>query len=412
MYEKSTAKLKLIVRVTYCLTFGFLIVMIVAFLCRWFLVRPSQSEISLNLAYSGADLARCVGGDAWVAALSPDAEVLNDHGIGFRRLEIRYRQASSVRGNISRHHLTTLGWPQPIFSSGSEWLGRCGTCDLLLWDLDETLVDRTAMTGGPATTFHWSGIIFDTITFGLPLLVLTMLMPKFAQQQSIRVRRTAVVIAAGWWLCLAIPAVGVFDLCYCPRGSTDANGVLPQFALDLMNCSIDFCRLTGEKSARRVLSFYTRNPTELTEWANNHLTPPTANEGRSFESTEIRGFAVSKGTQSYLKPHPDYPDKAKIVIRCGESMSAGWPLQAFTKGDFTYRIFFVSDLSHLDVQWLPWLGNVAVLSSGLAIICYPVGIIRRWRRIAPGQCTTCRYPLNGSAICPECGRANAGSAKN
>ena len=84
MYEKSTAKLKLIVRVTYCLTFGFLIVMIVAFLCRWFLVRPSQSEISLNLAYSGADLARCVGGDAWVAALSPDAEVLNDHGIGFR----------------------------------------------------------------------------------------------------------------------------------------------------------------------------------------------------------------------------------------------------------------------------------------------------------------------------------------
>jgi hypothetical protein len=281
-----------------------------------------------------------------------------------------------------------------------------------LWDLDETLVDRTAMTGGPATTFHWSGIIFDTITFGLPLLVLTMLMPKFAQQQSIRVRRTAVVIAAGWWLCLAIPAVGVFDLCYCPRGSTDANGVLPQFALDLMNCSIDFCRLTGEKSARRVLSFYTRNPTELTEWANNHLTPPTANEGRSFESTEIRGFAVSKGTQSYLKPHPDYPDKAKIVIRCGESMSAGWPLQAFTKGDFTYRIFFVSDLSHLDVQWLPWLGNVTVLSSGLAIICYPVGIIRRWRRIAPGQCTTCRYPLNGSTICPECGRANAGSAKN
>jgi hypothetical protein len=127
----------------------------------------------------------------------------------------------------------------------------------------------------------------------------------------------------------------------------------------------------------------------------------------------VCGFMMSHRLQEYLKTDPNHPvDGFEPVVRYGESVSAGWPMEAFSKGDSTHPVLAVSDLSHLDVQWLLWLINVAVLSAGLALICYPVGIIRRWRRVAPGQCTTCRYSLNGSAICPECGRANAGSAKN
>ena len=117
---------------------------------------------------------------------------------------------------------------------------------------------------------------------------------------------------------------------------------------------------------------------------------------------------MSHRLQEYLKTDPNHPvDGFEPVVRYGESVSAGWPMEAFRKGDSTHPMLAVSDLSHLDVQWLLWLVNVGALSAGLAIICYPVRIIRRWRRVAPGQCTTCRYPLNGSAICPECGRANS-----
>jgi len=112
-----------------------------------------------------------------------------------------------------------------------------------------------------------------------------------------------------------------------------------------------------------------------------------------------RGIAVLWIQRSFKVPHPDpYP------TRFGDEVSAGWPLQAFSKGDSTYQIFFVSDLSHLDVKWLPWLVNVTVLLAGCAIICYTRGFIRRRRRTARGSCLVCGYQLAGATTCPECGR--------
>jgi len=207
--------------------------------------------------------------------------------------------------------------------------------------------------------------------------------------------------AVAWWLGLAIPALGIFDYVYCATGSRTPKGVLPEIS----STSLGICQLIGERPnfvAWRKLTIQVTNPAEFALQTGSDPIPLPA-AGSKYEGLEVCGFAMSVRTQVYRTPLSGHPDEEYQTV-AGESMSAGWPMEAFKIGDSTHPIMAVSDLSHLNVQWLPWLANVAVLSAGLAIICYPVmRIIRRWRRVAPGQCTTCRYPLNGSAICPECG---------
>ena len=95
-------------------------VIMVTFLCHAIRFRPDQSERSLNIAYSGEVLSHYASGDPWAAALSPKAEVASDHGIGFRRMEIRQRPDQLVPKNITRHY--SIGRSQLFRAVQSGWV--------------------------------------------------------------------------------------------------------------------------------------------------------------------------------------------------------------------------------------------------------------------------------------------------
>ena len=428
---------KFLAYLSLCFTFSLLTVIIVAFACHLIRFRPNR--FMAGVLGSREAVIHDANEDLFLASLPSDVEVQDDNGLGFRRVEIGLNPSRlGPRGIIRRHYLTTLGWPQKIFSNGSPWLGRYRESDIGLSNVDDWLSVRI-MTGGSSTVFHWSGILFDTLTFGLPICAAAMWLRGSKGWPSVTVRRALTMTAVAWWLGLAIPALGIFDYVYCATGSRTPKGVLPEIS----STSLGICKLIGERRITIADTYtmvggysgtnyvgpgwYQAAPIEFVAWrkvtiqvtdpaefalqtGSDPIPLPAA--GSKYSGLEVCGFAMSVRTQVYRTPLSDHPDEEYQTV-FGESMSAGWPMEAFKIGDSTYPIMAVSDLSHLDVQWLPWLANVGVLSAGLAIICYPVmRIIRRWRRVAPGQCTTCRYPLNGSAICPECGWANAGSAKN
>ena len=348
-------------------------VIMVTFLCHAIRFRPDQSERSLNIAYSGEVLSHYASGDPWAAALSPKAEVASDHGIGFRRMEIRQRPDQHVPKNITRHYLSTLGWPQPIVSSGSEWLGRYHESDLPMWALDDSVIDHAPMSGGPSTTLHWSGIIFNVITFGLPFLAVAMWVSRRASWSSLVLSRGVVIVAAAWWVGLTIPAVGIFDYVYCPIGSMTAKGVFPDF-WSLLEVT------KGEKAIGRPMSFYTTSPEEFSSRTGCNLIPLSPDGWRFLDGYEAHGFAVTKRTQRKYLLDPEMPSQIQPLIVWVESTTAGWPIEAFGNGDSSQSIFEVSDLSHLDVQWLPWLANVAMLSAMLLMVFYiPMHVFGRIR---------------------------------
>ena len=398
---------KFLAYLSLCFVFSLLTVIIVAFACH--LIRFRPNPFMAGVLGSREAVIHDANEDLFLASLPSDVEVQDDNGLGFRRVEIGLNPSRlGPRGIIRRHYLTTLGWPQKIFSNGSPWLGRYRESDIGLSNVDDWLSVRI-MTGGFSTVFHWSGILFDTLTFGLPICAAAMWLRGSRGWPSVVVSRSLAVITVAWWLGLVIPALGILDYVYCANGSRTPKGVLPEMSLGL-------CTFKGQRPEYSLpwceLTIDVTNPLEFARRTGNDPIQFPAGESE-YQGREVSGFAMSHRTQDLLKPDPDHPaEEYYFAVRIGESMSAGWPMEAFKIGDSTYPIMAVSDLSHLDVQWLPWLANVGALSAGLAIICYPVRIIRRWRRVAPGQCTTCRYPLNGSAICPECGRTNAGSAKN
>ena len=399
-------------RVACCAIIGLSTALGTALVCHAIRLRPTEWD---RYAFIPDQIACYAGSDSWLATLPtefPVGSVLsNDCGVGFRQITLllpKNLQASPP--TYTTHHLlTTLGWPQPIFSTGSNWLGNCGEFRLPVnGGLVTHVIHTDPFLEAPpsATTLHWSGIIFDTITFGLPVLALMMAFP-IVGRFGILSRRAIVIVTASWWLAIAYPAMGVFNLFHNVQGQTfhaksDSTAIrtIPlQIGQGIIShtSEIWFPVVTDTKRESADSIRFEKVLTLSEEWI------PI--EGESWEITprqcspSLWDFAVSWREYNYRVPHPIF------WLREGEEVLAGWPMQAFSKGDGTYRIF-LSDLSHLDVQWFPWLANVTVLSSGLAIICYPVmRIIRRWRRVAPGQCTTCRYSLNGSAICPECGHA-------
>ncbi len=400
---------KFLAYLSLCFAFSLLTVIIVAFACH--LIRFRPNPFMAGVLGSREAVIHDANEDLFLASLPSDVEVQDDNGLGFRRVEIGLNPSRlGPRGIIRRHYLTTLGWPQKIFSNGSPWLGRYRESDLGLSNVDDWLSVRI-MTGGSSTVFHWSGILFDTLTFGLPICAAAMWLRGSRGWPSV----VLAVITVAWWLGLTAPALGVFDFVYCANGSRTPTGVVPEISKD----SLGICHSGGTPRPENYVpwhdvSFIAASPEDFARRTGSDPFPPPPEGWNAYWGQEVCGFMMSHRLQEYLKTDPNHPvDGFEPVVRYGESVSAGWPMEAFSKGDSTHPVLAVSDLSHLDVQWLLWLINVAVLSAGLALICYPVmGIIRRWRRVAPGQCTTCRYPLNGSAICPECGRANAGSAKN
>ena len=394
---------KFLAYLSLCFVFSLLTVIIVAFACH--LIRFRPNPFMAGVLGSREAVIHDANEDLFLASLPSDVEVQDDNGLGFRRVEIGLNPSRlGPRGIIRRHYLTTLGWPQKIFSNGSPWLGRYRESDIGLSNVDDWLSVRI-MTGGSSTVFHWSGILFDTLTFGLPICAAAMWLRGSRGWPSV----VLAVITVAWWLGLTAPALGVFDFVYCANGSRTPTGVVPEISKD----SLGICHSGGIPRPENFVpwhdvSFIAASPEDFARRTGSDPFPPPPEGWNAYWGQEVCGFMMSHRLQEYLKTDPNHPvDGFEPVVRYGESVSAGWPMEAFKIGDSTYPIMAVSDLSHLDVQWLPWLANVGALSAGLAIICYPVRIIRRWRRVAPGQCTTCRYPLNGSAICPECGRANS-----
>lgn len=409
---------KFLAYLSLCFAFSLLAAIMVAIACYGVRFRPSETAVlGVFLGVDESALTHYAVDDLWIASLHSGAEVSSsDCGVGFKRLVI-CTQTDSPKHTASLHFLTTLGWPQPIVSTGSEWLGRYDVNEFPNRTLQEIPIDPAPAIDGPATKLLWSGIIFDMITFGLPLLAVALWTSRLANRSAVALRRSITVTAVAWWIALVIPALGILDFYYCKNGSMSPKGFLPEISAT----SLGLCQVVGKMPAHipwRNISIRAKTPAEFSQRTGSDPIQLPAGERNfnSYNGEEICGFAMCERTQDYLKPLPNFPSnptEVTEVVRRGESVLAGWPMRAFSKGDATHHIFCVNDLSHLDVQWLLWFINVAVLSSGLAIICYSVvEIIRRWRRVAHGQCTTCRYLLNGSAICPECGRANAGSAKN
>ena len=92
------------------------------------------------------------------------------------------------------------------------------------------------------------------------------------------------------------------------------------------------------------------NPLEFARRTGNDPIQLPAGESK-YEGREVSSFAMSHRTQDLLKPDPDHPaEEYYFAVRIGESMSAGWPMEAFNIGDSTHPIMTVSDLSHLNVQ--------------------------------------------------------------
>lgn len=379
---------------------GLLAAFVVALVCHLMRFRPNPFMALGNLGSREAVI-HDAHVDAFLASLPPDIEVRDDNGLGFRRIVIRYK--SSTPGLMRYHYLTSLGWPQPIFSTGSPWLGQYRESDSPSLDWDEWFSAKV-LTGGSSTVFNWSGIPFDALTFGLPICAAAMWLRGSKGWPSVTVRRALTMTAVAWWLGLAIPALGIFDYVYCATGSRTPKGVLPEIS----STSLGICQLIGERPnfvAWRKLTIQVTNPAEFALQTGSDPIPLPA-AGSKYEGLEVCGFAMSVRTQVYRTPLLGHPDEEYHTV-AGESLSAGWPLEAFSKGDSTHPIMAVSDLSHLDVQWLPWLGNVSVLSTGLAIICCTPGFICRRRRVKRGQCPTCGYQLKDTTRCPECGRVNS-----
>ncbi len=397
---------KSLVFLSFCFTFGLLTSIVILVACHFIRFRPNPI-LAFERLGSREALVHDAKYDPLFIALPPSVELSNDNGIGFRRIEIRHQPRWSVPQKIMKcHYLTTLGWPQAIFSSGSQWLGRYREDDSSSLNVDD-LFSARVVTGGSPISLHWSGIFFDTLTFSLPICVVALWVRGPRRWPENRVLHTIAVIMFAWWLGLAIPALGVLDYVYCENGSSTPKGILPKIS----ETSLGLCQLVGKEPENftwRNISTWTKTPSDFAQRTGSDPIQLSAQEWDSYDGIEVCGFAMSERTQMYFKPDPEHPAGGyNLVVRSGESMSAGWPMQAFRKGDSTHPILTVSDLSHLDVQWLPWLGNVAVLSAGPAVVFFTTGFIRRRRRAARGQCLACGYRLNGAMICPECGWANA-----
>ena len=402
-------------RAGLCMAIGLLLAIGTAFICYIACLRPTERG---RHEFSPDQVACYAGDGSWLATLPLEfpkySELSNDCGFGFRQITLLL--PTSLQTNpptyTAQHLLTTLGWPQPIFSSGSDWLAsthfhfptRGHTFPV---EIHPNLVPQTNPS---ATTLHWSGIIFDTITFGLPVLAFMMMTTTVISRTGVWLRRAVLIVTASWWIAIALPSIGMFTLFHTAQG----NGENDEYSFRIIPSAagqqiIPYAHeewhpvvTDGEQEPDTQLTYkFKKVSTASDEWMLDQILEMQAIQC----DPPLCDFAVSWRQHLHKSPH------LKFTVRIGDVVVAGWPVRAFSKGDGTF-LMFVNDLSQLDVQWLAWLANVTVLSSGLAIICYPVGIIRRWRRVAPGQCTTCRYPLNGSAICSECGRANAGSVKN
>ncbi len=101
----------------------------------------------------------------WPPDIPGNAQVLADCGVGFTRLEIRWKRGGPTDPLVSRCFMSTLGWPQPLFSSGSEAVGRYDAVDLPGWTLTEEKMDRSTEKLVPKTTAHWSGLVFSIASF-------------------------------------------------------------------------------------------------------------------------------------------------------------------------------------------------------------------------------------------------------
>ncbi len=374
--------------------------------------------------FSPSEIANYAGDGSWLATLplefSRGSELSNDCGIGFRQVSLLVPQGSQENPSpyIAHHLVTTLGWPQPIFSTRSNWLQRTefkhptrGRSYHM-----EVCVAPDSEPGGSATTLHWSGIAFDTISFGLPALVLLMMTPAVVGRTGVWVRRTVVIVTAAWWLALVYPAWCVYELfdgvgLACPLygmhpqlelkllPSKTGQRITPQFSEEWLPVVHDW-----EKEPDARLKFeFEKVSTASQVWVPEEVWEQSLSRCHP-ESLALSELAVSWREYNYKMSHLIFQ------VRWAEEILAGWPMWSFSKGDGTYRLF-VTDLSHLDVLWLPWLVNVSAMTAGVAAIYSVVVFIRHHRRRVPGHCSNCRYPLNGAAICPECGRTNAEPVK-
>ena len=357
--------MRLLALLTLCVAFGAIVALGTALGYHFASVRLDPS--TRYALYIGADLPlSCRAG--WPPEIPSRAQVLADCGVGFTRLEIRWKRGEATDLPVSRCFMTTLGWPQPLFSSGFEALGRYGAIDLPGWTLADDALDRLVATPAPRTTMNWSGFLFDIVTFSLPLLATAVWIPRLGGSLAARTKWTVNIATAAWILGLILPELG------------------------LISSGPGYPALTRTASYSTPEEFGVRETIQL-------FTPSTDSSSR-YQGFEASNFAVSWRCQNLLIVSSDGASAA--VQRRGEIMTAGWPFRAFVAGDSTSTLLPIGDLSHLRVHWLRWLMNFAVLAAMLATAFIPNWVRRRMRRMR-GQCLVCGYPLGSGAVCPECG---------
>lgn len=360
--------MRLLALLTLCVACGAIVALGTALWCHFASVRLDPS--TRYALYIGADLPpSCRAG--WPPEIPSRAQVLADCGVGFTRLEIRWKRGEATDLPVSRCFMTMLGWPQPLFSSGSEALGRYGAIDLPGWTLADDALDRSVATPALRTTMNWSGLLFDIVTFSLPLLATAVWIPRLGGSLVARTKWTVTIATAAWILGLILPELGLISMWLSGRG---------YFALT------------------QTASYST--PEEFGVRETIQLFTPTSDSPEYYQGFDASNFAVSWRCQDLLILSSDGASAA--VKRRGQIMTAGWPFRAFVAGDSTSTLLPTGDLSHLRVHWLRWLMNVFVLAAMLAMFFIPMWV-RRQMRQTRGQCLACGYPLGSRAVCSECG---------
>jgi len=312
--------------------------------------------------------------NAWPLGVPDDAQVLACSGVGYTGFEVRWKSGEAADSRISRFFVTSLGWPQPVLSTGSESIGRYSAVDLPGWTLANDELVRASPSPGPTTTVNWPGVLFNSVTFGLPLLAIAVWFPRLVRAVGSKSRWMITVAAVAWTLAL----------------------VLPEWVLVSARASgPGYPALTRRTAYSKPEDFFVQG---------FDLFTPADDSSERFQGFEATDFAVTYRCQSLLRLNSD--GNSASVLRRGEVMSAGWPFRAFVAGDATTQLVPASDLSQFEVRWLSWFVNVALFGLALAVFFAPAGV-RRMRRHLRGQCLGCGYPLGGGSICPECGRASS-----
>lgn len=333
---------------------------------HWLLIRLDRSE--RYAIYSAGDLwpgYRL----AWPAKNPANARVLAATGVGITYLEIRWPSPDSNGVQQLRCFETYLGWPQAFVSTGWDVVGLRGAIQLEGWVLpDGATVPKNL---APRTTVLWSGVAFDLLTFGLPLLAAATWSRRLAGSDCRRARFAATLAALGWLVGLGIPECG------------------------LMLANVGGIGYPGLVRTKQYATPSECGPAEIVE-----AFTPAGNSTEQYWGFEATNLAVTWRRQDLILL--DNGGRYVSLLRRGETMTAGWPLPAFAVGDSASAILQIEDISQLRVQWDRWAVNVAVLVCVGSIWLIPSAVRRRVRRTR-GQCPECGYPLVSPASCPECG---------